>query len=125
METSKFVIGNTYSRDDIHEAVGGDKQGMLPMAGGRVVCCCIKPEVNPQAPSCLFIGDHPNKYRAARQWADDQHDIPMFLKRAVNHWEYIGHYHVCQSSEALKDREAEAKNVANLPKIILHLEPRR
>ena len=125
MANSEFIIGQTYSREEIHKAIGGDKQGMFPMAGGRVVCCCIKPDVNPQAPSSLFVGDHPKKYRAARQWADEGHDIPILVKRAVNHWEYIGQYHVVRASEDVKDRQSEEEKIGYLPRIILQLEPRR
>jgi hypothetical protein len=114
-----FVVGQTYSRDEIHEKVGGDKQNMMPTVGRRLVCCCLIPEKNPKGPSTLLIRDH---YATASQWANDGHDVPVFVKRAVNHWEYIGQYHVGRATEDPKDMAAEA--VDKLPKIVLYLERR-
>lgn len=45
-----FVVGEEYTRNDIHELVGGSKQAYLPNKNGRVVAACLTKNYNPQAP---------------------------------------------------------------------------
>jgi hypothetical protein len=124
MPTPVFTIGQTYTRDEIHDRVGGDKQGMLPTVGRRVVCCCTSPEIDRLAPSALLIGDFPNKYRAAKQWAGDRQAVPVFSKLKRNHWKYIGDYHVHHSTEDPLEVEAEKlRGDDSNVRIVLYLEP--
>ncbi len=36
-----FAIGQAYTREDIHEQVGGSVQSFLPTVDNRVVCACL------------------------------------------------------------------------------------
>jgi hypothetical protein len=45
-----FIPSESYTRDQIHEEVGGEKVSYLPQKEGRVVCGCFSPDSNPEAP---------------------------------------------------------------------------
>jgi hypothetical protein len=47
-----FEIGRTYARRAISEELGGNPQSALPHSNGKVLCACLKPENNPDAPRC-------------------------------------------------------------------------
>lgn len=94
-----FQLGRTYTRNQIGRELGGSKQAYLPNIDGRVTCGCFKPhEVNPDAPEEVLFGrpdDTPEIDRAADlvfQQGQNGDDIPVFLKRQVNEWEYVGQY---------------------------------
>lgn len=124
-QAPKFVIGDTYTRDEIHKRVRGNKQGMLPTLGGRVVCCCTRPDIDLLGPTTLLIGNFPRKYSAARQWARDRQDVPVFSKVKVNHWKYIGDYYVRHWTEDPSAVEAaQIQGEDPHVKIILHLAER-
>ena len=94
-----FMLGETYTRDEIGDELGGSKQSYLPNVDGRITCGCFKLEhVNPDAPEEVLFGrpdDTPEIDRAASlvfEQGQNGGDIPVFLKRHVNAWEYVGQY---------------------------------
>lgn len=95
-----FVLGETYTRDEIHDQLGGSKQAYLPVSNGRVVCGCFNPlpAMNPNAPEEILFGeeyDTPIIDETALQvfqQGQAGEAIPVFLKRKVNGWEYVGEY---------------------------------
>jgi hypothetical protein len=56
-----FVLGQTYTRNEIHEAVGGSKQAYLPRKNGLVVCGAFTRELNPEAPNVILSGFGPGR----------------------------------------------------------------
>ncbi|MEJ8847006.1 DUF6697 family protein [Variovorax rhizosphaerae] len=92
-----FEIGGEYSRDEIHEALGGSKQAYLPTVGGKVVAVCVKPNLNPRAPSVVLCGRGPIIAAAGAALAQQREPLPVFLKRGVNRWEYCGKLRVVAS----------------------------
>jgi Domain of unknown function (DUF6697) len=88
-----WVLGQTYTRDEIHEALGGSKQTFFPWKSGIVVAACLRPSLNPDAPLVVLPGHGAEKQRTA-DWlsANPNHVIPVFLKRDVNKWEYAGRF---------------------------------
>jgi hypothetical protein len=90
-----FKIGQTYSRREISNRIGGDYVSYLPMREGNVVCGCFKkiPQYNPEAPEVITIGRGKGKVEEAARTISRQHEpIPIFLFRYDAAWEYIGNY---------------------------------
>lgn len=59
-----FERQKTYTREQIHAALGGNPRAYLPVKGGRVVAGCFKTDLNPGAPgggSCPLARTAPSK----------------------------------------------------------------
>ncbi len=89
-----FTLGGIYTRAEIHAALGGGMQSYLPHVGGRVVCGCFNPVLNPDAPDVVLPGFGPGIERWAAVFASQVVGVPCFLKRATNVWEYVGEFRV-------------------------------
>lgn len=87
-----FSVGHEYTRDEIGDHVGGNKQTYLPTRDGMVVAACLTKELNPLAPRVILCGTPPMIARAGEILARQAHAIPVFVKRDVNRWEYQGHF---------------------------------
>ncbi len=88
-----FRIGNTYSRRQISDVLGGQLQDYLPTCDGRVVCGCFKPEKrwNPDAPGEVVFGSGPRVERAARLAVATDEPIPIFIfTKSSGSWKYVG-----------------------------------
>lgn len=86
-----FTIGTEYSRDDIHEQLGGSKELFLPHKSGIVVAACLRIEKNPRAPSVILCGKGPQREAAAAMLVRQASAIPVFIKRDGG-WRYVGNY---------------------------------
>jgi hypothetical protein len=87
-----FVLGQTYTRREIAEQLGGDWQSYLPHKNGRVVCGCFTLEMNPAAPDTVLVGNGPNVVKLAQMLNGQVEPIPVFLKQQSNAWKYVGEY---------------------------------
>jgi len=85
-----FTIGSEYTRDEIHEHLGGSKQAYLPTVSGHVVAVCVKPDLNPRAPNVVLCGNGPIIASAGAALAEQHEPLPVFIKRATNRWEFQG-----------------------------------
>ena len=85
-----FMIGSEYTRDEIHEHLGGSKQTYLPTVSGHVVAVCVKPDLNPRAPNVVLCGNGPVIASAGAALANQHEPLPVFIKKATNRWEYQG-----------------------------------
>lgn len=103
-----FKRGSTYTRNEIHDVLGGDKQSYLPRKSGRVVCGAFSPRLNPDAPDVVLPGFGPGIEGSAERLAVQSEAIPIFLKRQSNAWEYVGDYRLRELSRdrAVIDRHA-------------------
>lgn len=106
----KFRKGTIYTHADLIEAFGGEVKGgiFLPSREGRIVCGCITTEMNPEAPECILIGDKGRVVARAEKMAEQGGAIPIFVKRAVNQWEYRGVYDFVRMSRKPADFKALA-----------------
>ena len=93
-----FTVGQDYTRQAIHEQLGGSVQSYLPTVHGRVVCACLKKETNPEAPRVILVGKGPDIERAGAIFASQQGAVPVFLKRETNAWTFEGYFRVERSS---------------------------
>ena len=92
MTGSGFIVGQTYTRREIHDRLGGGLQIYLPHKNGRVVCGCFTREMNPDVPDTVLVGDGPDVVRSAQVFGAQVEPIPVFLKQKPNAWEYVGEY---------------------------------
>ena len=108
----RLNVGATYTREQINNIVGGGVQAFLPTKNGRVVCGCFKLDANPNAPDEVLVGPGPQRENSARTVVLQQTAIPIFLKREVGEWEYVGNYRATRyldHEHALLAEEARAR----------------
>jgi hypothetical protein len=90
-----------YTREAIHDKLGGgSKQAYLPNKDGLVLCACLRTNTNPGAPDVILPGDGPEIQRSSELLCEQKSAIPVFIKRGVNDWEYVGNYVVDRWSES-------------------------
>jgi hypothetical protein len=51
-----FIPGESYTRDQIHKILGGEKDSYLPQKDGKIVCGCFSTDANPEASYVVPIG---------------------------------------------------------------------
>lgn len=97
----KFIKDASYTRSFIHEAVGGGSlQSYLPDRYGKVLCACLSPDMNANAPNVILVGDHIGVLRCGKMLSKQKGAIPVFIKHGVNDWRYAGMYEVERSTVA-------------------------
>lgn len=89
-----FVTGRSYTRRGIHEKIGGSIQSVLPTVGGHVVCACLTPKKNPDAPEVILVDSKPLVEKNGRSLSEQAGRIPVFMKAAPDDWRYVGDYGV-------------------------------
>jgi len=89
-EVTRFEKGSVYSRERIHEALGGSRRSALPTRGGQVVCACLTPERNPRAPPGMLVPGRDRAVRLARAFAASGRAVPVFVRARAGGWEYAG-----------------------------------
>ena len=95
-----FKKGSTYTRQDISAAVGGGLQDCISHSNGRVVAICMRPDMNPKAPSVLLVGAGPDKKHYSTILCTDQKNeaVPIFTRRSNSAWKFEGNFRVKSSS---------------------------
>jgi hypothetical protein len=92
-----FNVGSEYTRDEIHELLGGSKQVYLPTVAGQVVAACLTLKFNPRAPNVILCGHGKYIASSAAALAKQREAIPVFIKRDPKRWEFHGNYKVVAS----------------------------
>lgn len=85
-----FEKGCLYTRDEIHELVGGGVQPFLPEKNGKVVAGCFCPEQNPNAPLEIDVEEGSRRQMSALRAASQPDAFPVFLKVEAKAWRYVG-----------------------------------
>src|SRR5215207_4240226 len=75
-----FQEDHCYTRNHIHTQLGGGLQDYLPHKEGRIVCACLRPDTNPDAPDILLVGSGAVIYRWACVFCSQKFPIPTFIK---------------------------------------------
>ena len=104
-----FRLNNHYSREVIHRMLGGSMQAYLPNKKGVVLCACLSLDLNPKAPEVILTGIGPQIERSAHILSRQEKPIPVFIKRGVNCWEFVGDYKFERWSDDPGEIEAHAK----------------
>lgn len=81
----------------------------LPTDNKRVVCGCFTLDHNPEAPDIIIPGTGKVIEREAKLFCEQDHPVPIFIKRRPNEWEYVGHYKAVRFSTDPKDIAAHHK----------------
>jgi len=70
-----------------------DKRGYyLRERNGRIVCACLRADLNPSAPWEILVGKEESHIRQAELLARESSPIPVFVKEAKDQWEYWGQF---------------------------------
>lgn len=85
-------LGSSSTREQINAMLGGGVQAFSPTRNGHVVCGCFKLDLNPDAPEVVLVGVGPQRERSAEIAVLQKTPFPVFLKRDVDEWEYVGDY---------------------------------
>jgi hypothetical protein len=117
----EFQLAQHYTRQEIHDAVGGNVEQYLPTKDGRVVCGAFRPDANPDAPMIVLAGQSPRIRQAAEQFAKQTETVPIFLKREPNRWQYVGRFRVQRSSTDAADIACQEKRASRHGKISMVL----
>jgi hypothetical protein len=119
-----FQKARNYTRDEIRAVLGGSAEDYLPTKGGRVMYGAFRPDFNPDAPTIILPGFGPRIERAAELFNEQGTAVPVFLKRAVNQWQYVGEFRVERLSrdpEEIKRQEKRTNRQGTIS-MILYLE---
>jgi hypothetical protein len=87
-----FVLGRKYSREEISGVLGGSEIDFLPTEKKQVVCGCFTLDHNPEAPAVVIPGTGIVIQRTAKIFCEQEHPVPVFIKRKPKEWEYVGHF---------------------------------
>lgn len=90
----QFRLGQTYSRREISNVLGGQLRHYLPFKASKVLCGCFRldPEFNPGAPQEVLLGEGSVVQKSAELMSKQTEPIPVFLFREAGAWEFIGLY---------------------------------
>lgn len=91
-----FTIGECYSRDEIHGALGGSKVSCLPSVNGKLVAACLTLRFSPAAPTVVLCGQGPKTAPASRLLTLQREKLPVFIKKAARRWEFCGDFRVAE-----------------------------
>ena len=93
-----FNRNQCYSRKQIHGVLRGSLESYLPTFNGVVVAGCFRQDTNPDAPAVILPGNGPRIRESAELFASSAVIIPVFIKRTVNKWCYVGNFRVSRLS---------------------------
>lgn len=91
-----FTIGECYSRDEIHGALGGSKVSCLPSVNGKLVAACLTLRFSPAAPTVVLCGQGSRTAPASRLLTLQREKLPIFIKKAAGKWEFCGDFRVAE-----------------------------
>jgi hypothetical protein len=92
-----FMIGQCYSRDEIHGVLGGSKVSCLPSVDGKLVAACLTLRFSPAAPAVVLCGVGPKTTPASRLLTLLREKLPIFIKKTAGRWEFCGDFRVAES----------------------------
>jgi len=107
----QMEIGNDYTREEIAAELGGSAIEYLPRVGDRVVCACLRQDLNPDAPELVLAGFGPQIEESAAMLCSQRDPIPVFIRQRANAWRYVGDFGVNRcSTNAEEIRTQEARS---------------
>lgn len=95
-----FRPGNQYTRREIHEHLGGSVVSCLPTSNGAIVAACLSKKFSPRAPEVVLCGRGARTTPVSALFARQKTAVPVFIKSALNRWQYRGRFNVDQSFSA-------------------------
>ena len=107
-----LIVGHNYTRNEIAQELGGGTIEFLPSVNGRVVCACLRTDVNPDAPKIILPGHGPQIRESAEALCGQRGPIPVFIRLRASAWEYVGNFEVERfslDSQEITEQEAHAQ----------------
>lgn len=98
----RFHVGQVFTRQHIATLLGGNNRAFLPrIPKGDIVAGCFDPLMNPRAPYEVLVHNARNALAAAEQFLTQSaaSAIPIFIRHAPNHWEYVGDHRATAYTE--------------------------
>ena len=92
-----FKQGESYTRDEIHDQLGGSKQSYLPTKDRIVTCICLSKDMNPDAPHIILSGRGKIVNQSAKWLVAQGGEVPVFVKESSSNWIYQGMFRVKKS----------------------------
>jgi len=92
-----FNIGESYTRNEIYNQVGGSKQSYLPSKDGVITCVCLSKEMDPDAPHIILAGQGKIILQSAKRLASQEGPLSVFIKESPNNWIHQGLFSVKKS----------------------------
>src|SRR5712691_3536178 len=118
----RFRKGAKYSRLDLHQILGGDLRSYLPHKDGKILFGAFTREENPHAPDVVLVGHGPGIEAAAEIFVHQSAPVPVFIKRDLHQWEYVGMFRVARDSEEPGLLEEHSGRVGRPVRRVLYLE---
>lgn len=87
----KPVVGKRYTWQQVQKHWYGE-QTFLAKRDGRIICATLVAETNPEAPEVMIVGTKPRNMRRAEEFCEQGGVIPVFMKYAVDSWEFKGFF---------------------------------
>ncbi len=87
-----FELNKDYSRENIHQTVGGNKNSFLPAHHGKIVAACLRPELNPKAPEYIVCNSGADARAAGLTLSRQAEPVPVFIRQDSDRYRYIGHF---------------------------------
>ncbi|MEI8345471.1 MAG: hypothetical protein WCG06_05305 [Candidatus Omnitrophota bacterium] len=120
-----FELNKPYTRDEIHDLLGGSKQSYLPTANGKVTCACLTRDMDLLAPEVIYVGTGPVVKESARILCEKQKgSIPVFIKKDTNNWAYWGNYSVERFTKDAKEIEKHKVFANRLLTMLIYMKKR-
>ncbi len=91
-----FTIGEYYTRDEIHDMLGGSKVSCLPSVDGKLVAACLTLRFSPAAPSVVLCGQGPRTTPVSKLLTLKREPLPIFIKKAAGQWQFCGEFSVAE-----------------------------
>lgn len=122
MTLMNFELGQKYTRDEIHDGVGGGgKQNFLPNRDGRILAGCFRKDANPGAPAVILPGKGTQIVRCAEIFSAQREPVPVFMKAGSGAWEFVGNHRVKKVShepELLGEHARKAGRVGDVSMVL-------
>jgi hypothetical protein len=92
MERFMFELNKDYSRENIHQTVGGNKDSFLPASNGKIVAACLRLELNPRAPEYIVCNSGASARAAGLTLSRQAEPVPVFIRQDSDRYRFVGHF---------------------------------
>lgn len=92
-----FELNKDYSRENIHQTVGGNKESFLPARRGKIVAACLRPDLNPKAPEYIVCNSGAAARAAGFMLSHQTDPVPVFIRQDSDRYRFVGHFAVQES----------------------------
>ncbi|GGD00719.1 hypothetical protein [Undibacterium terreum] len=92
-----FELNKDYSRENIHQTVGGNKESFLPASRGKIVAACLRPDLNPRAPEYIVCNSGAAARASGFTLSRQIDPVPVFIRQDSDRYRFVGHFVVQES----------------------------